>query len=145
MTYDAEVAWRSGPLWVSGEYVRTEVRAPALGSPTFTGFHAAATWSVTGEMRAYQRRSGLLGPLPIARSVNQDGWGAWELGVRWSKLDLTDGEVEGGKMQIFSLGLNWWLTPIFNVNVNYRHITLDRFGVTGTAQGLNGRVVLILQ
>lgn len=145
MTYVLETAWRSGPLWVGGEYVRSDVRAPALGDPSFGGFHVSATWSITGEMRAYQKRGGVMGPMPVSRSVNQGGWGAWELGARWSDLDLSDGPVEGGEMRIFSLGVNWWLSPRFNVNFNYRHIVLDRFGVRGTAHGLNGRVLLILE
>ena len=31
------------------------------------------------------------------------------------------------------------------MNFNYRHIALDRFGVHGTAHGLNARVLLILE
>ena len=72
-------------------------------------------------------------------------WGAWEIAARWSDLDLTDGSVEGGDMQILSLGLNWWLSPIFNVNLNTRWITLDRFGVEGDSSGLTGRIVLMLE
>lgn len=48
-------------------------------------------------------------------------------------------------MEIVSLGLNWWLSPIFNVNVNYRWITLDRFGVEGDSRGFNSRIVLLLE
>ncbi|MBW2285625.1 MAG: porin, partial [Deltaproteobacteria bacterium] len=99
----------------------------------------------TGEMRAYNRRSGVLGPVPVSRSVYQGGVGAWEAAIRWSDLDLSDGEVDGGKMGILSLGLNWWLTPFFAVNVNYRHISLDRYGIKGRSDGLQSRVVLLLE
>ena len=78
MTYVLETAWSSGPLWLGGEYVRADVRAPALGDPSFAGFHASATWSMSGEMRAYRKRSGVMGPMPVSRSVDQGGWGAWD-------------------------------------------------------------------
>ncbi|MCP4902036.1 MAG: hypothetical protein GY906_34150 [bacterium] len=48
-------------------------------------------------------------------------------------------------MQILSLGVNWWLNDIFNVNLNYRRITLDRFGIEGTSSGNNTRILLILE
>lgn len=31
--------------------------------------------------------------------------GAWELGVRWSSIDISDGLVDGGEMDILSLGV----------------------------------------
>jgi phosphate-selective porin OprO/OprP len=81
----------------------------------------------------------------VSKSVYQGGWGAWELGLRWSNLDLSDGTVTGGEMGILSLGVNWWLSPTFNVNLNYRHIGLDRMGLDGNAQGFNARVLLVLE
>ena len=48
-------------------------------------------------------------------------------------------------MDIFSLGINWWLSPIFNVNLNYRHINLDKEGIAGKSDGINARVMLVLE
>jgi phosphate-selective porin OprO/OprP len=73
------------------------------------------------------------------------GWRAWELGARFSSIDLTDGPVNGGEMDIISLGRNWWLSPIFNVNLNYRFITNDNDGFSGDVQGGMGRVLLMLE
>ena len=75
----------------------------------------------------------------------QGGWGAWEVSARWSSLDLTDGPIDGGELDILSLGLNWWLSPIFNVNMNYRYITNDVGGISGDVGGLMTRVLLILE
>ena len=96
-------------------------------------------------MRTYNRKSGIIGPTPIAKTVYQGGKGAWELNARWSNVDLTDGLVDGGDMDILSLGVNWWLSPVFNVNLNYRFITLDRFGVKGDSSGFVTRVMLVLE
>jgi phosphate-selective porin OprO/OprP len=145
LLYNLEASWRKGPYWLHAEYVNNNVDAPALGDPNFSGYHVTASWILSGEMREYRKRSGIFGPVPIAKSVNQGGWGAWEVGLRWSDVDLTDGLVDGGEMSILSLGLNWWLTPVFNFNLNYRYITLDRFGVVGNSSGMLARVVLVLE
>ncbi len=145
LLYNLEATWRKGPYWLAAEYVSNNIDAPAMGDPHFSGYHVTASWILTGEMREYRKRSGIMGPVPVAKSVNQGGWGAWEIGLRWSDLDLTDGLVDGGEMDILSLGVNWWLTPTFNFNVNYRYITLDRFGVTGNSSGLNARILLMLE
>jgi phosphate-selective porin len=71
--------------------------------------------------------------------------GAWELTARWSNVDLNDGRIEGGDMDIASLGLNWWLTPFFGVNLNYRYIWNTRNGVEDSCSGFNSRVVLLLE
>ena len=44
--------------------------------------------------------------LPVAKSVYQGGWGTWELAARYSSLDLTDGPVDGGDLDVYTLGLN---------------------------------------
>ena len=140
-----EATWRKGPYWLAAEYVNSDVDSPTFGDPGFDGYHLTGSWIISGEMRAYNRKSGILGGVPVSKSVYQDGWGAWELGVRYSSLDLTDGLVDGGEMDIWSLGLNWWLSPIFNVNVNYRYIFNDQGGFSGESSGFTSRVLLILE
>ena len=145
LTYNAEASWRKGPLWILGEYVLTAVDAPQLDNPGFSGYFLSGAWTFTGEMRSYIRKSGVFSPLPVAKSVKQGGWGSWEISARVSRLDLNEGRVAGGDMDIMSLGLNWWLTPTFSVNFNYRHVTLDQFGVEGDSDGFNTRLLLLLE
>jgi phosphate-selective porin OprO/OprP len=145
MTYSFEVSARKGPVWLAGEYLQTDVSAPAQGDPTFAGYHLTTSWIPTGEMRKYNKRSGTLGPVPVARPVDRGGWGTWELGARWSDLDLTDGAIDGGEMQVLSLGVNWWPTPWAAFSVDYRDITLDRFDTTGRADGVTMRLLLMLE
>jgi phosphate-selective porin OprO/OprP len=145
LTYNLEATWRKGPFWLAYEYIYSDVDSEDCGSLDFYGQHIAASWALTGEMRPYRRRSGVLGALPVAKSVNQGGWGAWEAAARYSKLDLTDGPIDGGQLDIYTLGLNWWLTPYSSLSVNYRNITLDRFDEEGTSNALTGRLTLILE
>lgn len=143
--YNTELSWRKGPFWVHGEYNLNDIDAPAIGNPDFTGWHVTGSWVLTGEMRGYNRKSGIFNAIPISRTVYQNGWGAWEASARFSNIDLVDGSIDGGEMDIISLGLNWWLSPFFNVNFNYRWIDLDRNGMSGDSQGFLSRVVLLLE
>jgi phosphate-selective porin OprO/OprP len=77
--------------------------------------------------------------------VYQNGKGAWELSARWSTIDLDDGLIHGGKMDVASAGLTWWLNPIFGLNINYRYIWNELDGQKGESSGLNSRLMLILQ
>jgi phosphate-selective porin OprO/OprP len=126
------------------EYLGTDVDSPQAGEPFFSGYHLTGSWAITGESRAYRKRGATFDPLPIARPVNQGGWGAVELAFRYSNTDLTDGTVDGGEMDIYSLGVNWWFARNAHLGVNYRYITLDRAGMEGTSSGLNARLLLML-
>lgn len=150
-TYNYEASWRSGPYWLASEFVRTDIDAPSLNDPSLFGYHISAAWALTGEMRSYNKKSGTFSPTPVARSVEQNGWGAWELTSRWSVFDGNNGSIAAGKSKIFSLGVYWWLTPKLNLSLNYRHITLDRCSfisnscdLQGTSSGVNTRMLFLL-
>ncbi|MEH6584313.1 MAG: porin [Halioglobus sp.] len=151
MSYQAEASVRSGPFWLHGEYIHTDIDAPVYGDPSYDGYHVTASWILTGEVRPYNRRVGIFDGIPVARDVNQNGWGAWEISTRFSHVDLSDGlqldgsAADGGEMDIWSAGLNWWLTPLMQFGANYRYITLDRYGVEGASQGINARLLMLLE
>jgi phosphate-selective porin OprO/OprP len=144
-TYQAEASLRSGPFWLHGEYIRNASDGTRFGDLQFGGYHVMASWVLSGEMRPYNRRVGIFGKVPIARTVDHNGWGAWELATRFSHVDLSDRAVDGGEMDIWSAGVNWWPSPYMNINLNYRYIDLDRFGIEGNSQGFNTRLVLMLE
>ena len=121
-TLNLELSWRRGPFWLASEYMQSNVTNRDLGDPSFNGYHVTASWVVTGEMRPYNKRNGTFGNVPVAKTMHQDGMGAWEIGGRYSTLNLADGIIDGGDMWIASLGVNWWLTPVFCIIMNYRHI-----------------------
>jgi len=144
-TYNLEMAWRRGPALLASEYTRTDVSNPVLGNPSFDGYFVEASWILTGEMREYNERSGVFNGVPVARSVYQNGKGAWELYARYSDINLTDGMINGGDMQIATLGLNWWLTPFFSLNAGYKYIWNEKDGETGESSGMMARMILVLE
>jgi phosphate-selective porin OprO/OprP len=144
LTYNLEAYWRKGPGWFGGEYIRSDIDSPEFSNPSFDGYHLSASWAITGEMRTYRKRSGLFNPLPVARPTSAGGWGAWEAAYRYSSLNLSDGLVDGGELNIHSVGVNWWLTHVTQFSLNYRRTTLNQDGTEGDNSAVVGRLVLIL-
>jgi len=144
-TLNLEASWRRGPYWLHSEYVATSVDSPTNGKLDFSGYHVTGSWIVSGEMRDYNRKSGIFQLVPVAKTVDQGGWGAWELSTRWSSIDLKDRGIDGGRLDILSFGVNWWLTPVFNVNLNYRFINNQTNGLSGDSSGVMTRLMLVLE
>lgn len=119
--------------------------ATANNDPSFKGYYLVASYVLSREMRTYNQRSGLVNRLHIANGVNSGGWGTWEVYTRWSTIDLNDQNITGGKMNTFSIGLNWYPITAIQANVNYRFSTLDRFGEQGYNHGLVTRISFILE
>jgi phosphate-selective porin OprO/OprP len=145
LTWNLEASVRRGPYMINAEYVRSEVSRFEFGNVSFDGFHVTGSWVISGEMHGYNKRSGTFGRFPVSKSVSVGGWGGWEAVARYSHLDLTDGAIEGGELQIGSLGFNWWLRADLTVSMYYRHTILDRFDERGSSDGLVTRLVLMLE
>jgi phosphate-selective porin OprO/OprP len=140
-----EAAWRKGPFILMSEYIQSSVSSSLYKNPTYNGYNVIASYVLSGEMRQYNKRSGLINRVNVANGVNSGGWGTWEIYGRWSSIDLSDGAVDGGVMNTLSMGLNWWPVAAIQVNVNYRYSTLDRYGQTGFNHGLVTRISFVLE
>ena len=140
-----EAAWRKGPFILVSEYLQSSVKSNTYSNPLFNGYYVVASYVFTGEMRRYNKRSGLFDRVNVANGVNTGGWGEWEAYCRWSSIDLTDKNIDGGKMNTLSIGLNWWPIATIQANLNYRYSTLDRFGQTGSNHGLVTRISFVLE
>ncbi len=70
------------------------------------------------------------------RGGTGSGWGAWQVALRLSYLDLTDHDIEGGFGRNVSLGLNWWWTSHSRLQVNVvRGDITDHEPVGGFTEG----------
>ncbi len=66
-------------------------------------------------------------------------------GVRWSSLNQTDGLIASGELDIFSLGLTWWLSPVFIIHANDRYIESEHGGFSVNSSAVMMRFLLLLE
>ena len=95
----------------------------------FWGAYLFASWFLTADSRNYDFGQGEFVPVKVASPVGSGGWGALELAVRASTVDLQDGDIEGGSQSNFSLGLNWYLDDHIRIMGNVvKVLDVDRPG-----------------
>ncbi len=143
--YGLEIAWRNGPFTLLGEYIQSTVDSSVHNTLNFNGYNVTASYVLTGEVRPYNKRSGIFEKVYTARDVNTGGWGKFEIYSQWSSLDLNDKSINGGEMNTLSLGVHW--SPVSNIyfSMNYRYSTLDRFQQTGSNHGVVTRLAFVLE
>jgi phosphate-selective porin OprO/OprP len=54
-----------------------------------------------------------------ARDGVQGGWGAWQVAARYSTLDLSDDNIQGGIGDSVTLGVNWYWNAYAGMQFNY--------------------------
>ena len=128
--YGGELAFVHGPFSVQAEYIRmsTDTNIIFLGNHDFSGFYVMGSYFVTGEHRPYSLSNGAFGAVRPKRPFRgeEGGWGALELALRYSKIDLSDGLISGGEEENFTVGVNWYLNPNIRLMWNYVHAEIDR-------------------
>ncbi|MGH8615228.1 MAG: OprO/OprP family phosphate-selective porin [Gammaproteobacteria bacterium] len=120
----AELAGVYGPFSVQSEYLRADVDREIGGNPGFDGYYGYVSWFLTGESRNYKADKGVfdvLKPLQPFR-LKTGGWGAWEVAVRYSNLDLNDEGVQGGEIDDLSFALNWYPNAYVRLMANYVNV-----------------------
>ncbi len=136
--------WKS--LYLQGEHFWYDVTRSAsanLPDPNFTGYYIQGSWLLTGESRRYNATTGSFqNPRPMVPFSSQGGFGAWELGLRYSRMNLNfeeglegtapaPGSVRGGDQQVWTFGVNWFPNPNLKVMVNYLLIDVNRLNPAG--------------
>jgi phosphate-selective porin OprO/OprP len=114
-TIGGELIALRGPLTFQAEYVHMFVgRGDGRADPEFQGGYAQLSYVLTGERRRYSRGLGTLGSVRPRHA-----WGAVELGVRYSVLDLNDETVNGGSLRNWTVGANWYIRENVRLSANY--------------------------
>jgi phosphate-selective porin OprO/OprP len=65
------------------------------------------------------------------------GRGAWEVGLRYDYLDLTNSGINGGAAQAATAAINWYLNPNTRFQLNY-FVMHRSFDPSDTAGRVNG-------
>jgi len=119
-------------VWTNGVTVANNAFLPPVqnfpGRTVFyQGFNVEALYFLTGENRGYNKKMAFFDRPKVLTNffrVKTDegictGWGAWQVGVRYSWTDFNDAGINGGIAQDWTLGVNWFLCPTFKIQANY--------------------------
>lgn len=118
-----ELAGVLGPVSLVSEYGHLEAeRTVGLRNVSFDGFYVYGSWFLTGESRTF--RNGIFDRIRPLNNLTRkgDGWGAFELALRYDYLDLSDTPVVGrvgNKAQSTTVALNWYWNPNIKVQTNW--------------------------
>ncbi len=136
-----EAAAVFGPFSLQSEYIDTSVnRSGASDDLNFNAWYAYASFFLTGESRPYKK--GVFDRVKPKSTVGQGGTGAWEVALRYSGADLTDGSVIGGEEKNATLGVSWYATENIRFSANYiKVLELDRLGSQYDDEKLDSVVV----
>lgn len=122
-----------GPFSLQSEYFQTWLDSSAASDPTFNGFYVFGSWFLTGEHRPYKKSSGVVDRIKPIKNLSFAGGGpgAVELIARFSRVDLNDSGVKGGRLTDYTAGLGWYLNPNTRAIFNYIYADLHRDGQHG--------------
>ncbi len=150
-----ESALAYGPVKLQGEYINTSFDGPGY-SRDIDAWYASAMWNVSGEGFSEMYKEGIFGRLKPKNNYKSgaDGWGALQVGVRYSNFDASDfkktGNVAGtgvllnttplppaggatvdgllvatNKADAWTLGANWILNPNVRIVTNLIRTNYD--------------------
>lgn len=123
-TTGIEAMWIAGPLKLQGEYFLASADRIDASAYDTRGGYASAVWTPGGTSWGYR------GGLP---RTTVEGNGLWQLGLRYDQVDLDDGAVRGGRMEAWTLGVNWYWRDNAKLMLNYVDVASRRTGADGAA------------
>lgn len=136
-TVGPEFALQWGPFMLQAEYAAqfltdaVDTNGLNVGTVFFHGGYIEALYFLTGEHMSYDRQDGVFGRVtPTHDCLGSDnGYGAWQIGLRYSFVDLDDKTIQGGQLHNWTAGLNWYLNPNMRIQFNYLAEFRDMPGV----------------
>jgi phosphate-selective porin OprO/OprP len=150
----AETSLAFNQFKLQGEWLSTNYQTLS-GTPfdrDIDTYYAEAMWLITGEKYADAYRNGAYGAIKPNRAFKKgtDGWGAWELGVRYSKFDAGDfpsTATSTNGADAITVGLKWLPNTNTRVYLNYIQTKFDQpvaavGGPTDKENAINMRLAL---
>lgn len=132
-----ELAWQRGLFTATSEWMLAQVDRGAHANALLTGWYVSGSWLLNGGRRTYKH-----GRFKGVTLVNP--WTTWEMAVRYSRVDLNDGALRGGRESDITIGLNWYIADHGRVMFNYIKAFSDRRGVSDDPDIIAFRVEFLL-
>ena len=122
-----------GPWTLQSEYLISGLQdaSTAVGGPTtnlvYHGGYIQLMYFLTGENDHYLKKVGFFERVrphhnffkPNKCDGGITGSGAWQIGLRYNHLDLNDNGINGGILDNWTAGLNWFWNPNMKWQFNY--------------------------
>jgi phosphate-selective porin OprO and OprP len=118
-----------GPYSVLLERFDAWTDAEQSGNPRFSGYYVTGSWVLTGESRQYMRAVGYAAGIVPKRRL-----GAVEIVGRYSNLGFKSGAIDGGVLDKWHVGVNWWASAQWKLGISYGYADLDKGGVRGKTE-----------
>lgn len=115
-----EFVGNRGPISIQSEAAFVRVDSDSIGTPMISSWYVQASYFLTGEHRGYKDGKGAI-MKPAKNFDGTGGAGAWEIAARYSTLDMTDDQLQGGEFNVAVAGVNWYLNPYTRVMFNYSY------------------------
>jgi phosphate-selective porin OprO/OprP len=124
-----------GPFGLIGEYIISDQRVEKTAAPIAVGdvrnsaWEVSGGWVLTGEKDSY---NGVTPRHPF--SIENGGWGAWQIVVRYAQLNVDNAAFADGfasaaasasRAEAWSVGLNWYLNADLRANLSFSRTTFD--------------------
>lgn len=166
-----ETALAYGATKLQGEYINTSFDAQGY-SRDIDAWYASAMWNVTGENFADMYKEGVFGRLKPKNNykMGADGWGALQVGLRYSNFDASDFKttnaagtgilldtpaatadgllIATNQADTWTLGANWILNPNVRIITNFIRTNYDTpivVRVNGVNKSLNKENALTMR
>lgn len=146
-----EAAVAYGPFKLQSEWAKVGYDFDKTGTTAtddsldIDTWYAQAVWNITGEPWAGMYKGGAWGGLKPKNDFNPNGsgWGAWQVGVRYSKFEADEGFASTGSVgfleaDAWTLGLNFY--PNSNTRIMLNYVRSD-FEDQDSAVNVNGRAI----
>jgi len=130
-----EVAVVLGPFSLQSEFFY--VLGQATPDVHFWGYYLYGSYFLTGESRPYNLAKGVFSALQPEHDFRPwcGEWGAWELGLRYSYVDLNSGGIQGGVEKNFTVGLTGYFSANIRLMFNYVRAHLEDLSEPGGNHG----------
>lgn len=154
----AELVGVNGPLSFQAEWIgawnenvvtqsssASAATGTALGTVMVQNFYIEGHYFLTGETREYEKKAGAFGRVIPLRNARWKGGcyepGAWQLAFRYDHADLNDKGLNGGTLNSYTFGVNWFLNPNMKVQANYALTERDRVASQAQATTVDGGLI----